>query len=401
MLNRLDLAEGARAQSVLIPRPVAAGLTALNVATLVPTAEQDRYDIGNVRKVGVVIIDNTIVRIQPKTQIRRLFALLTYARFPDRLWHEDPVSFDSEDDLYSAIAQAFARATTTAVSGGLIRGYVAVDDSVPFVRGRWRITDQLTRRAGQTIPLEVTYDDYIEDIHENRLLKTAIVRLLRFPDLSPTARRSLRGLLRLFSEVTTLPMNAPAQKLTLTRRNTRYHLALKLAELILAGSSLEHREGIFVGSGFLIDLWTIFEDFVGRALGLELQAHGGQTITQYRSTLDTASGVSIEPDLVWKTGQTVEAVVDIKYKIQHNGTYPNADLYQLVAYCTRFGLGTGHLIYAGGEAESARIGVINGPTIFQHALSLNAPFSDILDEVRALAASIAADLEVVAGPVVT
>jgi len=395
MLTRLDLAEGSRAQSVYIPRPIAAGLTALNVATLVPTFEQDRYDISNVRKVGVVIIDNTIIRIQPKTQIRRLFALLAFARSPDRLWREESVTFDADDDLYSTIAHAFARATTTAASSGLIRGYVAIDDAVPFVRGRWRTTDQLTRRAGQTLPLEVTYDDYIEDIPENRLLKAAIQRLLRFPELAPSVRKSLRGLLRLFDEVATLPITGPVHIIPLTRQNTRYHSALILAELILAGTSLEHREGTFVGSGFLIDLWTVFEDFVGSALGSALQSHGGQAITQYTSTLDTASGVSIEPDLVWKSGPSIKAVVDIKYKVQHNGNYPNADIYQLVAYCTRFGLDAGHLIYAGGADQSARIDVINGPAIFQHALNLNAPFSEVLDQVHALAASIATDQDAV------
>jgi 5-methylcytosine-specific restriction enzyme subunit McrC len=389
MLTRLDLAEGSRSGSVFIPRPVAAGLTALNVATLVPTFEQDCYDISNVRKVGVVIIDKTIVRIQPKTQIRRLFALLAFARSPDRLWREDSVTFDADDDLYSTIADAFARATTTAVSSGLLRGYVAIDDAVPFVRGRWRITDQLIRRAGQTLPLEVTYDDYIEDIPENRLLRTAIQRLLRFPDLAPSVRKSLRGLLRLFDEVTTLRMTAPVHAIPLTRQNTRYHSALILAELILAGTSLEHREGTFVGSGFLIDLWTVFEDFIGTALGSALEAHGGQAITQYTSTLDTASGVSIEPDLVWKSEQSVTAVVDIKYKVQHNGNYPNADLYQLVAYCTRFGLDAGHLIYAGGADQGAQIDVINGPAIFQHALNLSAPFPNVLDQVQILAAAIA------------
>ena len=45
---------------------------------------------------------------------------------------------------------------------------------MPSVRGRVRIAQQLRRRTGLPLPVEVTYDDFTPDILENRLLRAAI-----------------------------------------------------------------------------------------------------------------------------------------------------------------------------------------------------------------------------------
>ena len=67
---------------------------------------------------------------------------------------------------------------------------------------------------------------------------------------------------------------------------------------------------------------------------------------QVRYYLDQAGQVPLRPDIVWKIGGTTAAVIDAKYKAEKPAGYPNADLYQLLAYCTILGLPVGHLVYA-------------------------------------------------------
>ena len=67
--------------------------------------------------------------------------------------------------------------------------------------------------------------------------------------------------------------------------------------------------------------------------------------------LDTGSKVALQPDLLWSDGDRAMAVVDAKYKATKFANYPNADVYQMLAYCVRFGLETGHLVYAKGEED--------------------------------------------------
>jgi 5-methylcytosine-specific restriction enzyme subunit McrC len=387
-VETLDLQEGGRLIGIALPHNIARALGELKVATLVPSGTPGEYDVGNIRKVGTVVVGGVAVRIYPKTPIRRLFALLGYARDPAALWRDDNVGLDADVDLYSAVAHGFARSLEFAIGGGLLRGYVVKDEALPVVRGRWRITDQITRRAAQPLPLEVSYDDYIEDIPENQLIKSAALRLLRLPDLAPRASASLRRSLRVLDGVTTLNPGARLPATPPSRANVRYQNALVLARLVLSDASLEHRAGLAIGSGFLVDLWTVFEDFVGATLVRALGLRGGVASLQYSAVLDSAARIEIAPDLVLTFGDRVAACVDLKYKIEQNGSFPNADVYQMVSYCTRFGLDTGHLVYAAGESEPSRIDVIDGPTIYQHALDLGAPFEQVLDQIDRIAAHV-------------
>jgi 5-methylcytosine-specific restriction enzyme subunit McrC len=53
---------------------------------------------------------------------------------------------------------------------------------------------------------------------------------------------------------------------------------------------------------------------------------------------------------VWLgTDSTAWAVVDAKYKAERPEGFPDADLYQMLAYCTVLGLAEGHLVYAKGN----------------------------------------------------
>jgi len=47
---------------------------------------------------------------------------------------------------------------------------------------------------------------------------------------------------------------------------------------------------------------------------------------------DQTAQVVLRPDIVWNVGGSAIAIVDAKYKAEKPAGYPNADLYQLLAY---------------------------------------------------------------------
>ena len=82
----------------------------------------------------------------------------------------------------------------------------------------------------------------------------------------------------------------------------------------------------------------------------------------------------LRPDIVWQIRGSAVAVIDAKYKAEKPAGYPNADLYQLLAYCTVLGLRVGHLVYAKGNEEPARHVVRrSGVEILCHAIDLSQP----------------------------
>jgi 5-methylcytosine-specific restriction enzyme subunit McrC len=68
--------------------------------------------------------------------------------------------------------------------------------------------------------------------------------------------------------------------------------------------------------------------------------------------------------------------------------FPNADIYQMHAYCTALGLTRGFVIYAMQGGEESRTLTISrgGPKILVRALDVKKEPTDLLGEARALAA---------------
>ncbi len=63
-------------------------------------------------------------------------------------------------------------------------------------------------------------------------------------------------------------------------------------------------------------------------------------------------------------------MVDAKYKSEKPEGFPNADIYQLLAYCTAYELRRGELVYAAGN-EIPRVHRITGVGIEVTATALN------------------------------
>jgi 5-methylcytosine-specific restriction enzyme subunit McrC len=144
-------------------------------------------------------------------------------------------------------------------------------------------------------------------------------------------------------------------------------------------------------NGFLLDMPRLFEDFVTVALREALvPPYGGHVADQDRNYFDEARRVALLPDIVWKIHGSPVAVIDAKYKAEKPAGYPNADLYQLLAYCTVLGLHNGHLVYAEGNEKPVRHVVRHaGIEIFGHAVDLRQEPQELLGQMRDVARLIA------------
>ncbi len=387
---RIDLAENGSAVEVRLAPAIGHALRASGLVTASPSETHGWWSVGPAGKVGVARVADVELWIRPKVEIRRLFFLLGYAHDP-RGWRDEDLGLREDADLLTAIATAFAKQAERAIGQGLLQGYRTEDTASTVLRGRIRADDQLKRRFGIAVPLEVRYDEYDVDIPENQLLRGAAGALLRLAGIDPATRRSLRRLLRNLADVTPLRAGVALPDWYPSRLNARYHTALRLAELVLRRGSVEEDVGAVQVSGFMLDMAKVFEDFLTVALGEALRRIGGVCRAQDRWLFDEGGDVEMKPDLVWySTGSaSPSAVIDAKYKAEKPSGFPNADLYQMLAYCSVLGLEQGHLVYARGNEEPARRVVRrSGVEIIQHAVDLTATPKELLAEVDALAGSI-------------
>lgn len=369
----------------------AARLQELRFCRVSPTADSGTWRITDVTRVGVVAIDDVRLIVRPKTPLRSLIFMASYSGVQAEV-DDASFAFDADQDLPAALAAALIRAVGEATSRGLLKGYVSVEETGTVIRGRWDIARQLKVRPGIPVPAELTYDDYTEDVAENQILKAALRALVRLEQLPRRVVDKLGPLLGVFSEVSDLrpgTVVVPAE----SRLNAHYQPAFHLARWILEATSWAHTEGASSGSAFLLNVAKVYEDFVGRVLQATLHPEGFDVDLQVSDwRFDTDGKIRMRPDIVTSRHGRVVAVADTKYKVwgENDGSPPNADVYQALAYAVTAGLREVHLLYVSGDVEPRRYEIAaTGTTVVAHALDVSGEPGELVRRVRELGAVLA------------
>jgi 5-methylcytosine-specific restriction enzyme subunit McrC len=378
---RITLTEAGPAARVELDERAVHTLVASKLVDVLPDPATGWWRVRPAGQVGAARVGGVELFVEPKTPVANLVFLLGYARDPS--WRPDTVPVDSVSGLVPAFAEALWRQATAALRAGLVQGYRTVDGTGPVLRGRLREVDQMGWRLGAPTPLETRHDDFTVDIPENQVLAAAVDRMLRVPGVPEPDRRMLRHLAVRFAEVRPLRRGEPVPGWVPSRLNARYHVALRLAELVLDAASVATTPGAVVSNGLMVDMARLFEDFLTAALRVSIERrHGGRVVGQRRDHLDVAGAVEIRPDIAWRHCGGVAAVVDAKYK-----TYtPSADVYQMLAYCIRYRLARGHLVYVTGDRPARGHRIRNSDVeIHMHGVDLAQPPDVLLREIDLLA----------------
>jgi 5-methylcytosine-specific restriction enzyme subunit McrC len=387
---------------VEVSSDLAAALSSTGLVEVRPAAD-GRWRLLPRGYVGAVRAGDLQVRVTPKKKVGldRLLFMLGYAQDPG--FRPEDVSGLDEPDLWPALAESIARLTEAALAGGILQGYHTVEESLRTIRGRIRLGDQISRRPGLMMPMEVTYDEFSMDIAENRILRTALRRLMAVPRLDAQARARLAHLDGRLAGCGLLEPGASLPVWRHSRLNARYLPALRLAELVLRNMSAEDGPGGLRVAAFVVPMWRVFEDFVGTAITESLRRFPGRTQTdpQFASHLDEAppekrrGAIPIALDVVHLVRGIPHLIFDAKYKVEGSqGRYPNADHYQMLAYCTALSVPVGWLVYAQGSQARADRLIKNTPIrIVEYPLDLSALPRDLLCQVDALAQDAWTDME--------
>ena len=350
------------------------------------------YTLRSGSTVGAVEIGDLSVQIRPKIGIPQLLSLACYAMGVYKSQERRLFDFHEEAALPDTLALALAAAARRAFARGLLHGYRTEEEALYAVRGRIRFDEQIRRRFGIAMPVEVRYDEFTDDILENRLVKAAVARLGEMRLRSSRARRGLGWIAAMLENVSLAEYgSSDVPDVTFDRLNEHYRGVVELSRLILRHSAFEASRGKVRATGFLMNMNTLFQEFVTvalrEALGVSERVFREKSI----GSLDEGREVNLRPDLTWWEGNRCTFVGDAKYKTISESGVPNADLYQLLAYVTALDLPGGLLVYAAGEADAASYHVRrSGKLLEVAALDLRGTLDAVLERVQRLAVRVAA-----------
>ena len=382
-MTRLELRENGE----WTPAPFAADV--IERACLTGLLESRLTAIGGqvkpqLNRVGSVSVGEHEFVVHPKAPFASVLFMLGYAADPG--FRPDEVS-GVGDSLVPAVAETYARLLEQALGRGVVQGYRRLDESAVTVRGRIRFSDQMSRRGGQLLPIELTIDDYTVDIAENQILRGATRLLLTLPRIPSSARRRLAHLDGQLAGVSSLSPGRELPRWRPSRLNERYHSSLRFAALVLARLTPTQTDGGVPVASFVVNMAEAFEGFVTAALTSAFaDLSPGVSVGQYATHLDDEHRQPIRPDFVHTVGGAPTVVMDAKYK---TGSPRVEDSYQMLAYCTVLGLTEGTLIYVADRTrDHEKIATVrrSGITIRTWRLDVGAAPARMLAQLHGLVA---------------
>ncbi|WP_232719388.1 McrC family protein [Gordonia metallireducens] len=342
--------------------------------------------------VGSLVVDGVELLVRPKINAENLFLLLEPG-LPPSAWLREAYEYEASGDLLPSVIAFFARTVETTLGRGVLRAYHGREEALVALRGRPDIVGQF-KRAGMLTPVACRYDDFSEDVLENRVLRAAVRLALRVPRVDPEDRQRLTRQLAALDNVADVSVRAETfDSVHITRLNQHYSPALGLARLVLANLTLSDARGSTTASSFMVDMNDLFQRFVTERLRRELRGRL-DVVAEPTVHLGVGREVPMQPDLVFRSPETGEVrfVADLKYKLAHNARGSSADHYQLLAYTTALNLPDGMLIYCRRPDERRRrtVTVRNaGKNLTLTAIDLSGRPDQVEEEISRLADAIA------------
>ena len=309
---------------------------ALNPSITPVPGTTSQYTLTPGSVVGAVETGGLSVRVAPKIGIRQLLSLACYAIGKVKP-QEAEFDFPEHEALSGCPGAGIRRRRPPGILARAAPRLSHRGGCAARGARRIRFDEQIRRRFGIPLPVEVRYDEFTDDILLNRLVKAAADRLGRLGLRSPKARSGIAWVAESLSDVSLVAFPRGAvPDVRFDRLNEHYRSVATLARLILRHGAFEASRGKVRASGFLMNMNQVFEEFVTvalrEALGVSERVFGKHGI----GSLDMEGHLDLRPDLVWRDGSRCTFVGDVKYK-RVDGGVPNADLYQLLAYTTALG----------------------------------------------------------------
>ena len=337
-------------------------------------------------KVGFISVQGVQVNVAPRFPIYNIFYFL--GLLEEMKLDSEKVQISESNDFLTVLFQSFIHSVTSSTRKGLISGYVNREDSLQVLRGRIDFSRQLKKNPGNYFPFEVTFDDFVEDVPENQILKKALRISLKYGLQNRNLRNQAQNLLFNFKDVSDIS-EVPAWNES--RLNSHYWNALRLAELIISGNGFHENTGDVQINGFSIDMYKVFEDFVAKQLAERINSSEDQVATQKSLLLDIGGIYREKPDVIWYRKGKPFQVLDTKYKQPEGETQQRDslnDLRQVISYASLLGLKEAHIVYGvAGNARSIETRQ-EGITVYTHGLDLGKPPLEIESQLDALVSSL-------------
>lgn len=252
-----------------------------------------------------------------------------------------------KETLLDILIRLFADRLLAEARRGLPRAYMAQEEDLAALRGRFDVTRQFTHHAVRPDRLACRFDTLTPDTPLLRIMKACVVMLRRYARALETQRR-LDELRFLLADVSDVPVNALLwNQVRIDRTNCRWETLYGLAKLFLKREwqRTNHDAKAEQGITLLFAMNDLFEAYIAalarRALAnaeLTVYSQGGLRYCLMEEGEGGRERFQTTPDILIKRSGNVAMVIDTKWKLigrnpeDSKRGVSQSDVYQMMAY---------------------------------------------------------------------
>lgn len=278
--------------------------------------------------------------------------LATALNLPQRTTNKTDIK-TFQHPLLEWVMKGFILSLDHLVKRGLRFDYQRVEEEQRFLRGQLDINKQMRQPPGRSHVFNIRHDLYLPDRPENRLLKSALMRVCHTTQQADTWRLSheLAGLL------VEVPDSNDTQSDFRQWRNDRlmahYQPVRPWCELVLGQHMPLALRGSTSGISMLFPMEKLFERYVEVQLRKQLTASctlKPQAASEFLCEHNGGRMFQLKPDFLIRSGKDNYAVLDTKWKLltaldrEDNYGLKQSDFYQLFAYGHKYLAGQGEML---------------------------------------------------------
>lgn len=278
--------------------------------------------------------------------IRNIYYMLCYA-WENTLKQEDEALLDREafNNIYNLLSFILIQEVTKLIKSGFARGYIDQKESLPVVRGKIDLNNTLKEQALIRKQVICDYDEFLDNIIMNQIIKSTMEILLICPRVDKKYRITFKMLLRNFTNIDSIDLNnIHWSRIAYNRNNKKYRLIINVCQLINTGLIVKEEKGSSKFPAFIRDraMAKLYEKFILNFYKYELKdiKTSSPLINWQLDEIPKDNLLPIMKTDIELEGKGKKLIIDTKYyanalsksNFSETKTLISSNLYQIFAY---------------------------------------------------------------------
>lgn len=253
-------------------------------------------------------------------------------------------------NLYEVFISMYIQEARKLVKKGIKSSYVEQEDNLRFYKGKLLVSQHIRVNLTHGERFFVSYEDFLPDRAENRLVKSTLLKLQTLTTSSKNAKE-IRQLLMSFEMVgSSTNYEKDFSKVIIDRNTKEYEMLMKWSRVFLLNKSFSTFSGETNSRAILFPMEKVYESYVAQKMKKVFSPFGWSVSVQdqgfylFEEQSDTGkkSIFRLRPDIVLRRksdGKTV--IMDTKWKRlipdrRKNYGITSGDMYQMYAYAKKY-----------------------------------------------------------------